>query len=367
MARNMLSWGAATSAKNRNQVDIAMRRMVTTAVTAAFVGVAGLATLSGPAQACTSSTGNPVVLCNTTEVLNTSSGSSGGTGSTWQSTGIGSPTYNTPQASVAWTQVGNTQDFSSVTISFVTGLATGLDTSYQSSNGVTIDAADIFIKSGGGTVLPGAGGSSYYNYGISLGFTGGSGGGVNEGGNSSAGLYALAANPTNNHQYQTSQDIWDTSSHSGFTYGGEYAPSSDFSGVGAPCSTGNPTCSAAQAAPTVLDAGNGNALVCGTSGANDITTTVNPGAQNGVSDVLSVTLSASGSCQNQLYNIFSQFDIFWGTGDCSNAPIWGDLTTTTGGINNRPVPEPSSLMLLVSGLLGLPLLRRRRRTLETAA
>jgi hypothetical protein len=50
------------------------------------------------------------------------------------------------------------------------------------------------------------------------------------------------------------------------------------------------------------------------------------------------------------------FDVFWGTGDCSNAPIWGDVTDFT-----NQVPEPGSLAALASALLLWTIMQQRRQ------
>ena len=83
-----------------------------------------------------------------------------------------------------------------------------------------------------------------------------------------------------------------------------------------------------------------------------------PSNADGAAGGITVTLNGSLS---SLEGIFDNFDIFWGTGDCSNAPIWG-ITT------NVAVPEPSTLAILASALIGLALwTRRRRRHLATFA
>lgn len=53
-------------------------------------------------------------------------------------------------------------------------------------------------------------------------------------------------------------------------------------------------------------------------------------------------------------NMFDHFDIFWGTGDCSNDAIWGTVVTDT--VN---VPAPGAMLLLGFGLIGLAGVRRR--------
>jgi hypothetical protein len=226
--------------------------------------------------------------------------------------------YHTSGATFTWT--GNVLD-----IQFTTGFA-GVDSRYQSQYGVTIYAADIFLKAGGGSALPGPNG---FNYAIALGFD------TPEGG-LSAGLYSVSS-------LETSQDIW-SSGRSHFTYGGLFAPNSSCTASG---------CSNSELSPTVLT---GGSLV---GGLGAVTTTVNytPGS-GGALGTMDVKLTANNqNGLNALATVFGPgFDVFWGTGDCSNAPIWGDIPDF-----GPSVPEPASLALFASALLGWTVLRRRKQ------
>jgi len=225
--------------------------------------------------------------------------------------------YNTTGATFTWTN--NVLD-----IQFTTGFS-GVDSRYQSQYGVTVYAADIFLKSGGGSALPGPNG---FNYAIALGFD------TPEGG-LTAGLYSVSS-------LETSQDIWKNRSQ--FTYGGAFAPTAGCTASG---------CSPSELSPTVLT---GGSLV---GGLGAITTAVNytPGS-GGSLGTMDIKLTANNQAGlNALETVFGPgFDIFWGTGDCSNAPIWGDVPDF-----GPSIPEPASLALFASALLGVAAVRRGKR------
>jgi hypothetical protein len=212
-------------------------------------------------------------------------------GSYWDTTapiGIGAPAFHTPSMSVG--PVNNGNNTSTATISFSTGFYIGSTT----VGGTTVPDADSFIQAGGGSTP-----SDSYNYAISLGFDSA------DGGSSTAGLYALPASNTGNAD-KTSQQIW--SGRSGYVYGGMYAP------LGACSTTSNPTsCAEANVSATVL-LGNGGSTNEGAA----VNVTGSDTPSGSASGTPSVPITASTSL---IDSIVSDFDLFWGTADCSNAPF----------------------------------------------
>ena len=224
-------------------------------------------------------------------------------GSNWGAS-VGAPTYETTQLVIS-NPAANTVEFQ-----FTTGF-NGNDTSYNTPayGNVTVHYADIFLN----PVLSAAPPASY-QYAIVL------GGEVGNGGLSQPGLYQVTS-------YKTSQTIW--GSRTQFIYGGEYAPAN--------ATDTGPNLSEAQAAPTVVTGG---------SRLSDWTVTDN--YANGILDVVLSTTNTA-----QFEQLTSNYDLFWGTGDCDNAPIFAAV--------DAPVPEPGSLPLLAAALVGLSLTQLRRR------
>lgn len=182
----------------------------------------------------------------------------------------------------------------------------GLDTDYaHAPYNVTIAYADIFLNPIDSAAPP-----AQYQYAISLGDQTANGG-------LAAGFYQVTSD-------KTSQQIW--SSRSQFIYGGRYAPG------------GN--AALAQAAPTVLT---GGVLL------SDWTVTVLPYDDG----VLDVSLSTSDAATFDA--LFDNFDLFWGTGDCANAPLFVS-------VDAAPVPEPPALATMLAGLLALGCYGFRRRS-----
>lgn len=224
-------------------------------------------------------------------------------GSNWGAS-VGAPTYETTQLFIS-NPAPNTIDFQ-----FTTGF-NGDDTSYNTPayGSVTVRYADIFLN----PVLNAAPPASY-QYAIVLGDQGANGG------LSQPGLYQVTSD-------KTSQMNW--GSRTQFVYGGEYAPAN--------ATDSGPDLSEVQAAPTVV-----------TDGIRLSEWTVTDDYVNGILDIeLSTTDTA------QFDELTSNFDLFWGTGDCDNAPFFAAV--------DAPVPEPASLILLATALGGLSLVQLRHR------
>jgi hypothetical protein len=224
-------------------------------------------------------------------------------GSSWGAN-VGAPTYETTQLVVSTLAPG------SLDLKFTTGFD-GDDTSYDTPayGNVVVRYADIFINPVLTTAPPGS-----YGYAIVLGDEGGNGG------LTQPGLYQVTSD-------ETSQDIWNPRTQ--FVYGGEYAPANS--------NDTGPNLAEAELAPTVV-----------TGGTLQPGWTVTDSYANGVLDVEVSTTDIT-----QFDQLLSNYDLFWGTGDCDNAPIFAAI--------DSPVPEPTSLALLSTALGGLGLFHRQRR------
>ena len=199
--------------------------------------------------------------------------------------------------------------------------------------GKAVHYADLFIDTG----TPYAPGG--VSYGIALGFQSGADG---NGGFATPGLYKIT-DPTlttnnGNSQVKTSQDIWN--SRGGWIFGGEYAPSDDHDPV--------------SLAPTVVTGGVDQNWTVAVSDTDPNGNAYVPGANAPVatSGLYTLTVLLTAPDQAAMDQIFSEFDLFWGTGDCSNDAIWGYVGDT------HDVPEPSGLLVFLAGLVGARRLRR---------
>lgn len=175
-----------------------------------------------------------------------------------------------------------------ITTNFADEYAAGINI-----GGVLVNAADIFIRQ--------TGSGPTWTHAITLGKQG-----------LPAGFFAV-------NNFATSIDIH-APLGAPFTYGGNWYT----------CDNGGDPCVAGTVAPVRV-----------TSGQQDLAKTVS------VSTIGTNTIIVTVSNWS-----LSQFDLFWGTGDCSNDAIYGGVDTQ--------VSEPASLALLGMGLLGLAAIRRRK-------
>lgn len=75
--------------------------------------------------------------------------------------------------------------------------------------------------------------------------------------------------------------------------------------------------------------------------------------QFGATHRISFTLTAANTQNN--FNAGNAFDVFWGTGECANDSIWGNVPDAP------QAPEPAALALFGLGVLGMYYGARRRR------
>lgn len=282
-----------------------------------------------------------------------------GSGNSYWGPNVGSATtgggdYQTTGLTATYAAGNGSTSFGSVTLTFDTNFAANPGLVDSVCCGRSVYAADIFIKSNaaGDTVPP-----QSFNFAISLGVTQETSydGGIAEG------LYeGTTQTPLTD---KTSQQIWGSSGIDA-VYGGAFASESSFAN-GGPCTEGSSTCSASEASPTVLTGGalQTNIGVSVTQCETDSCSAAGAPTPAGGEPTLTVTLTADNAAGgSELSSIFSDFDIFWGTGDCSNAPIWGNVAGLTSA-----VPEPSSLALLLTAAIGIFVIRRRKRMPSTVA
>jgi hypothetical protein len=213
---------------------------------------------------------------------------------------------------------------------------------YQSiGNGKAVRYADLFID----TSTPQAMGG--LTYGISLGFQGGAGG---NSGLSAPGLYQITnsvlGTNNSNDQVKTSQDVWN--GRGGWVIGGEFAAQNDHAHD--------------YLAPTVLTGGvdqNWTVTVSETDPFGNAFAS-GPTAPVSTSGLYTLTVSLVAPNVSAMDLVLSDFDLYWGTGDCSNDAVWGIITGDNIRTNLIPTPAPPAILLFVSGLLFAA--RRKRRT-----
>jgi len=166
-------------------------------------------------------------------------------------------------------------------------------------------------------------------------------------GGAAAGVYKLGdANPADNSgDYKTSDQIW--TGRSGFVFGGDVALTTTVNG------TGEDAKSIGFDPPTRIVAPSTTNKYDTTSLLSSLSVGVTRSAVDNGFYTLSVTLTDNSPIAGASLNtLFTNFDVFWGTADCSNDAIWGSATQAR-------LPAPGAFALLGLGLFGLGGLRRK--------
>ena len=224
-----------------------------------------------------------------------------------------------------------TRDDAAKTITF------DMKTYFNGNDGIT-HYPDLFIDTG--TANSSTNRPDHFNYAISLGEEVSNGGMyqvdslghaiLDSHGNKigAKGLYSITS-------FETSQDIWKTRTN--YVYGGyvQFKPG-----------TAGYDPNMALVPPTVLTAG---MLQSAYTVSTSKTVIGHDSTLNKDIYDLSVVVTSTTNL-----NLFNNFDVFWGTGDCSNDAIWGQVASNA-------VPAPSALLLMGFGLAGLAETRRRRK------
>jgi hypothetical protein len=200
------------------------------------------------------------------------------------------------------TQIIVTRDNAANTIQF--DLKTWFDGSPQGVPNGLAKYADLFFDTA--TIAPDG-----FNYAISLGSQ-----------TTPAGVYAV-------NTFATSQDLWKNQTN--YIYGGGFQMAPSAPGYNANFFSTSPV-----------------RLTSGTLQSQYSVAVSQLAPVNSIYTVRVVISSTSN------LNLFNNFDIFWGTADCSNDAIWGQVVTNS-------VPAPGALLLLSLGLLGIGGFSRKRK------